>query len=106
QQELGGQVEVEGGLDALDLDQVGVDDAGQADLVDVDLLGQDQLQEQVERTLVGPVGQLGRDVDGHDAGQRYRCPAGRARMSGRPRVCQVGERRCEAAAASSEVRRA
>ena len=44
---------------------------GQADLVDVDLLGEDQLQEQVERTLVGPVGQLGCDIDRHDAARRY-----------------------------------
>ncbi len=64
EQELGGDVEVEL-LHALDLGQVGVDDAGQADLVDVDLLGQDQLQEQVERTLVGPVGELGGDIDRH-----------------------------------------
>ena len=65
QQELRGHVEVDG-LEALDLGQVGVDDAGQADLVDVDLGGQDQLQEQVERALVGPVGQLGRHIDRHD----------------------------------------
>ena len=79
QQELGGEVEVER-LHALDLDQVGVDDAGQADLVDVDLFGQDQLQEQVERTLVGPVGELGRDVDRHVAGKRYWRLSRRARI--------------------------
>ena len=55
QQELGGDVEVER-LHALDLVEVGVDDPGQADLVDVDLLGEDQLQEQVERTFIGPIG--------------------------------------------------
>jgi hypothetical protein len=51
EEELGGQVEVQL-LHALELGQVGVDDVGQRDLVEVDLLAQDQVQEQVEGTLV------------------------------------------------------
>ena len=49
-------------LQPLDLDEVGVDDARQVDLVEVHLLGQDQLQEQVERAFVDG----GRHIDRHD----------------------------------------
>ena len=66
QQELGGDVEVEG-LQPLDLGEVGVDDACQADLVDVDLFRQDQVQEQVERALVD----RGRHIDRHRWVRRY-----------------------------------
>ena len=62
QHELGGDVEVEP-LHVLDLLQIAVDDDRQVDLVDVDLLLQDQLQEQVERTLVDRCG----DIDRHRA---------------------------------------
>ena len=94
QQELGGDVEVEG-LHPLDLDQIGVDDPGQVDLVDVDLLGQDQLQEQVERTLVGPVGQLGRDIDRHGRRRYWRVPTGGGWST---RVLSPSERRAAEAA--------
>ena len=51
EQELGGDVEVER-LHPFDLGEVGVDDARQADLVEVHLLGQDELEQEVERTFV------------------------------------------------------
>ena len=61
QQELGGDVEIER-LHPLDLGEVGVDDARQADLVEVHFLGQDELQEQVERTFVDGCLDTGRHV--------------------------------------------
>ena len=69
QQELGGDVEIER-LHPLDLGEVGVDDARQADLVEVHLLGQDELQEQVERTFVDG----GLDTSRHRSFRRYRPP--------------------------------
>ena len=51
EQELGGDLEVEG-LHAPQLDHVGVDDGGEGHLVDVDLLAQDEVQKQIERALV------------------------------------------------------
>ena len=72
QQELRGDVEVER-LHPFDLGEVGVDDARQADLVEVHLLGEDELQEQVERTFVDRSFDTGR----HGCVRRYRTACGR-----------------------------
>ena len=72
-------------MHALDLGQVGLDDARQVDLMDVDFLGQDQMQEQVERPLVDPVRELRRDLD-HGA-RRYWQALAERRIH--PSVCGI-----------------
>ena len=54
EEELGGDVEIEllgVGGDAIELGEVGVDDAAERHLVQVDLLADDEVQEEVERAL-------------------------------------------------------
>ena len=107
EQELGGDVEVEL-LHALDLGEVGVDDPGQADLVDVDLLGEDQLQQQVERALVGPVGQLGGDIDRHRRATLLATPAAPMaiiRVFGAVRVSAARPARCKHSSGTKHSRR-
>ena len=50
QQKFGGHLQVEV-IHPRQLDQVGIDDAGERDLVQVDLIGEDQVQQQVEGPL-------------------------------------------------------
>src|SRR5690606_34753069 len=83
EQELAGHVEVEA-LHPLELGEVAVDDGRQLHLVEVDLLGQDEVEQQVERALedggLHLVGQRGDDK--HQVTRPTRTVAGRGTGAG------------------------